>query len=224
MRLPGFRWFLLPLLLFLSFLAISYSESDSQPETSSPSSTPSPTTSTTPSALTSKPSTSSPDDYDDDDSSDGSDSKKEESAAETSSVEDESKPQKGPSALIEKGIRAAVENLKPMLAKEKSGGNLDTEDEDENESDENEDEKKRGNNNEEEVTYPYETRDANETINILRKMSKMVSSGVEGIFRESIPLVASLGYDSDLSSECLASLLKLFNGIRKQETWAFRRK
>lgn len=46
---------------------------------------------------------------------------------------------------------------------------------------------------------------------------------MDTVFREALPLVTSLGYDAtNLTSSCLASFLKLFTGIRKQETWAFR--
>lgn len=137
--------------------------------------------------------------------------------------------------MIEKGVIATVENIKPLIKKDSLGtgegndsrGDGDKEGEDEGEDDdeeESDEESKDDNPVKEAISYSPVTRNANETIQVLQKLSKMVSTGIEGLFRESIPLVATLGYDSDLSSECLGSLLKLFNGVRKQETWAWRRK
>jgi hypothetical protein len=92
-------------------------------------------------------------------------------------------------------MKAVVEDVKPLLEKPSNTSDND---------------------------YHRPSKDAMETITILENLSRVTSSGIESLFREALPLMTSVGYESNLTSSCLASFLKLLSGIRRQETWAFR--
>lgn len=140
---------------------------------------------------TSSSSEDSGEDYDGEGSSD-------DDTPDTSSV-----PVMTPERLLEKAIGSTMEEIKPLLKKNKKS--------DENEED-----------NSTPETVKRITKDANETIAILEHLSKTTASGMDTLFREALPLVTSIGFDANISSSCLASFLKLFTGVRKQETWAFK--
>jgi hypothetical protein len=118
-----------------------------------------------------------------------------------------------PEKLLEKAIGSTMDEIKPLLKKSKKKV-LEEDDSDDLADDR----------NESHTSHDVRrvTKDANETISILENLSKMTASGMDALFREALPLVTSIGYDANISSSCLASFLKLFTGVRKQEIWAFK--
>ncbi|KAI1294868.1 Nose resistant to fluoxetine protein 6 [Halotydeus destructor] len=119
-----------------------------------------------------------------------------------------------PGQFIGKSVRQAVERLKPLLMAASDRN------EEHHDYDHDNDEDELG--DPEPPKYTGSTKNINETVAILKMWSRLTHDGIEAVIKEATPLILQLSYDSEMSSECSASFLKIFNGLRKQELWAFR--
>lgn len=186
--------------------AASSSLSESQGTSTSATSSPSTTTTTATTTTTRAAGTSeSPGEDEEGEEEDSSDGEGEEGGEEATS--------QSPRAFVEKTIRVAVDQVKPILNNlEKELSNKEKSNDDIHVYRVVDDFGKLH-------TYSSSTRD---TIEILNRLSQFTSLGLDAVFKETIPYITSIGYESNISSPCLASMLKLLTGLRKQEIWAFR--
>ena len=125
-----------------------------------------------------------------------------------------------PSSIIESALRSTVDHIKPLLTRRSSdteNATADTEN-DNSEYDDEEDSVEAA----EPVSAYKPPSNINETIEVLKLWSRLSTGTVETVMREVTPLIVQLSYDIQVSSECAASFLKVVNGLRKQELWAFR--
>lgn len=124
---------------------------------------------------------------------------------------DDESDSSSPTVLVERTINVAVNQVKPILGSLEKELNKESDDDIHVYQVVDEFGKTQ--------TYSKSPRD---TIEILNRMSKYTSLGLDSMFKETLPYLTSIGYESNITSSCLASILKLLTGLRKQEVWAFR--
>lgn len=121
-----------------------------------------------------------------------------------------------PTAVVESILKSAVGDIKPLIAKT-STDSADGDSEEYADEDDADDEIK----SEHEFQPP---KNANETISIMRLWSKLATDTVETVLKEFTPLGVQLSYDLKIGDRCASHFLRMFNGVRNQELWAFRSK
>lgn len=125
-------------------------------------------------------------------------------------------------AFIGKALALAVDRLKPLLDSDKAADlSPDVVDEDYTSVDLGdhliEDEPLPPS-----VIYSSKKKSINESFEILKIWSQLTGEGIEAALKELTPLAIRLSYENMVSSQCAASIVKLFSAVRKQELWAFR--